>query len=441
MIRRPRIGGMIGAAIFVVLLGGCTQTYAERELSPSDIALARPASPINDNELLAVRIRTFDPGKLPEDPDLAKGLSKEIRNAEAYYIPVQLKNTMQRSDHWGPVRVVPEGTRDGEVVVDGHILESDGEILRLAINVSDGTGNEWFSKEYTGVVNDEMYRRAEQQGVDVFQPLYNEIANDIAAYLQKLAAKDALMIRKVTELRFGVEFAPDVFNGYVQNTAAKETAAGPMQKFVSFFTSPSEDEDPSSPYRAVRLPSEDDPMVQRVNRIRAREEFLIDTFDQQYDGLARNISDGYTKWRESRLNEINAIREVDRVNSNEQMKAIVIGVLGVLAGAAIGSQKNCSSCGTTGAIVAGAAATIAVQKAVQASDQAEAELKLRKTALEELGQSLQSDVKPIVIEVEGKTVELKGTVEEKFQRWREVLKELRDRETGEMPTSPAPRIN
>ena len=348
---------------------------------------------------------------------------------------------MQRSDHWGLVRVVPEGTRDGEVVVDGHILESDGEILRLAINVSDGTGNEWFSKEYTGVVNDEMYRRAEQQGVDVFQPLYNEIANDIAAYLQKLAAKDALMIRKVTELRFGVEFAPDVFNGYVQNTAAKETAAGPMQKFVSFFTSPSEDEDPSSPYRAVRLPSEDDPMVQRVNRIRAREEFLIDTFDQQYDGLARNISDGYTKWRESRLNEINAIREVDRVNSNEQMKAIVIGVLGVLAGAAIGSQKNCSSCGTTGAIVAGAAATIAVQKAVQASDQAEAELKLRKTALEELGQSLQSDVKPIVIEVEGKTVELKGTVEEKFQRWREVLKELRDRETGEMPTSPAPRIN
>ena len=62
MIRRPRIGGMIGAAIFVVLLGGCTQTYAKRELSPSDIALARPASPINDNELLAVRIRTFDPG-------------------------------------------------------------------------------------------------------------------------------------------------------------------------------------------------------------------------------------------------------------------------------------------------------------------------------------------------------------------------------------------
>jgi len=276
VIRQARIGGMIGTAILVVLLGGCTQTYAERELSQSDIALARPVSPIDDNALLAVRIRTFDPGKLPEDPDLAKGLSKEIRNAEAYYIPVQLKNTMQRSDHWGPVRVVPKGTRDGEVVVDGHILESDGEILRLAINVADGTGNEWFAKEYTGVVNDEMYRRAEQQGVDAFQPLYNEIANDIAAYQQKLVTKDALMIRTVTELRFGAEFAPDVFNGYVQNTTAAETPAGPMQKFVSFFTSPSEDENSSPPYRAVRLPSNDDPMVQRVNRIRAREEFLIE---------------------------------------------------------------------------------------------------------------------------------------------------------------------
>jgi hypothetical protein len=57
-------------------------------------------------------------------------------------------------------------------------------------------------------------------------------------------------------------------------------------------------------------------------------------------------------------------------------------------------------------------------------------MELRKIALEELGQSLVTDVKPIVIEVEGQTVELKGTVEEKFQRWRKVLKELREKETG-----------
>ena len=172
-----------------------------------------------------------------------------------------------------------------------------------------------------------------------------------------------------------------------------------------------------------------------------REEFLIDTFDQQYDGLVRNISDGYTKWRESRLMEMNAIREVDRVNTQQQTKSVVIGVLGVLAGVAIGSQRNCRSCATTGALIAGAATTIAVQNAVRASDQAEAETNLRKTALEELGQSLESDVNPIVIEVEGTTVELKGTVEEKFQQWRQVLKELRDRETGQMPASPVPKIN
>ncbi len=79
------------------------------------------------------------------------------------------------------------------------------------------------------------------------------------------------------------------------------------------------------------------------------------------------------------------------------------------------------------------AVAIAVQKAVQASKQAEADTSLRKIALEELGQSLVSDVKPVVIEVEGRTIELTGTVEEKFQKWREILKELRKMELGPLP--------
>ena len=40
----------------------------------------------------------------------------------------RLRDTMQRSGHWGPVRVVPKGQNDGEIAVKGEILESDGEI-------------------------------------------------------------------------------------------------------------------------------------------------------------------------------------------------------------------------------------------------------------------------------------------------------------------------
>jgi hypothetical protein len=429
--RRIRI---VSVAVLATALGACTTTYETRELSHKETTLDRPASSIKDSELLSVRIETFNPGKLPEDPNMAKGLSPEIRNAESYYFPVQLKNAMQRSGHWGPVRVVPKGTREGEVIINGQILESDGEILKLEISVKDARGIKWFTKKYESVVDEDVYRRAEQKNIDVFQYPYNEIANDIAKYKKKLTAGDSSTIRQVSELRFGADFAPDVFNSYISKASTKETAADKndaLHQVISFLHGSQTEARPKPVYTIMRLPSKQDPIVRRVNRIRVREEFLIDTLDQQYDGLARNISDAYTQWRRSRLKEINAIRESDNLKNKQQGEAIAIGIIGALAGAAIASAggQNCYSCGTAGA-VAGTAIAIAVQKASQASSQAEADMELRKIALEELGQSLVTDVKPIVIEVEGQTVELKGTVEEKFQRWRKVLKELREKETG-----------
>src|SRR3546814_5502422 len=74
----------------------------------------------------------------------------------------------------------------------------------------------------------------------------------------------------------------------------------------------------------------------------------------------------------------------------------------------------------------------------RASEQAEAETNMRQAALEGIGNTLSSDVKPTVLEVEGKTVELKGTIEQQFSAWRDVLKELRENETAPLqkPTTP-----
>jgi hypothetical protein len=186
-----------------------------------------------------------------------------------------------------------------------------------------------------------------------------------------------------------------------------------------------------------RRPIPFDPVVQRVNRLRAREEFLVDTLDQQYDGLARNVGDAYTQWRNSRLKEINAIRETDRIKNEEQTKGALVGILGALAGVAIASQssKGCYGCTTAGLAVGGVAVAVGAQMAIKASEQESAETNLHKAALEELGTSLTTDVKPTVVEVEGKTVELKGSIEEKFRTWRDMLKELRDNETAPLPAA------
>lgn len=433
-----RVLRIVTVGVLAAGLSACASNYPTRMVSNAETPVDRPATPPADAELLSVRIEAFDAGSMPEDPNQARGLSTEIRSAESYYIPVQLKNTMQRSGHWGSVRVVPKGMREGEVVVAGRILESDGEMLKVHIDVRDAAGVPWFSREYESVIDTAAYRKAEQGGVDAFQNLYNRMANDIAAHRKTLKPEDGSSIRKVADLRFASEFAPDVFGPYLQRGEEKAAPQGDMQRLVAYLKSGPSAGTRTPAYTVVRLPAEDDPIVQRVARIRAREEFLVDTLDQQYDGLARGVSPAYTQWRSSRLKEINAIRETDRVKNEEQQKAVVIGVLGALAGAAVASQNrggNCYGCTTAGVAIGGIAVAYAVQMAVKASEQASGETSLHKAALEELGQSLATDVKPTVVEVEGQTVELRGTVEEKFQKWREVLKGLRDSDTA--PSAPA----
>ena len=76
------------------------------------------------------------------------GLSMDIREAEARYLPEQLRATMESTGYWGAVRVVPRGTTGSELLVRGSILESDGERLVLEITALDATGLEWFKRTY-----------------------------------------------------------------------------------------------------------------------------------------------------------------------------------------------------------------------------------------------------------------------------------------------------
>jgi hypothetical protein len=61
-------------------------------------------------------------------------------------------------------------------------------------------------------------------------------------------------------------------------------------------------------------------------------------------------------------------------------------------------------------------------------------------SLKQLGESFQSEVQPMVVEVEGRTLQLKGTAEEQYHEWRRLLKELYENETGlQPPPAPAPQ--
>jgi len=111
--------------LMLLLQAGCSTLGLQRDIG-SEVALQRAAAEIPEDHLLDVWIELFDPGTLPRDKDDASGLSLDIRQAESRYMPVVLRDAMEKTGYWGAVRVVPRDTEGGEVVVRGTILASDG---------------------------------------------------------------------------------------------------------------------------------------------------------------------------------------------------------------------------------------------------------------------------------------------------------------------------
>ena len=243
--------------ILPALLGGCATTgmlFDDRAAN-----LEKPATELAEHQLLDVWIETFEPGELPADEASAQGLSIDIREAEARFIPIHLAETMEKTGYWGSVRVLPAVSEGGEILVKGRILSSDGGVLRLQVAARDATGREWFSRDY-GLTLDPGAYGAQVGDEEVFQGLYNLIANDLAHYRNGLSAADLLQIRRVAEIRFARDLAPDAFSRYLQIDNTRQ-------------------------YSIVGLPAANDPMYQRILAIRERDFMLIDTLNGHFDNF------------------------------------------------------------------------------------------------------------------------------------------------------------
>ena len=59
-----------------------------------------------------------------------------------------------------------------------------------------------------------------------------------------------------------------------------------------------------------------------------------------------------------------------------------------------------------------------------------AEIKMHGESLKQLGDSFQTEVQPMVVDIEGRTLEFKGSADQQYAEWRRLLKELYENETG-----------
>lgn len=388
--------------ILALLVSACATT----DLRPSKDGSAtvdRPLAEIPDAQLLDVWIELFDPGQLPEDEKEAAGLSMDIRDAEARFMPVHLRDTMEKTGYWGAVRVVPQGTEGAELRVHGLILSSNGQSLDLEVSAFDATGKQWFRNRYKSEISSAVYLGTNTQIREAFQSLYNTIANDLARYRNGLTAAEITDIRRVAELRFAVDLAPDAFAGHLAV-------------------------DNQGRYSVQRLPAADDPMYGRIQAIRERDFMLIDTLNGHFDNFYHRMEDPYGEWRKARSEEAEALKKIER----EATKRKVLGFAAIAGAIALEALTDGNSRASTSTLrnvmVVGGA------YAVKSGFDKASETAIHRDAIEELDASFSAEAKPLVVEVEGETHELTGSAETQYAQWRALLRRIYASETGLVDT-------
>ncbi len=384
-----------------IALSGCI-THETRPLPRLNAIQASEEIP--EAQLLDVAVKLLDEN-VPEDEKKREKerIFPDVRKAEARYFAMQIRNTLEGSGQWGQVRVIPVDEDAMDVQVSGKILESSGMTLKLEMAVSDSSGRQWFKKVYEQPADTRSYKDTSGHPRDPFQNLYAQLANDMLSYRQTLVGTDLENVRRISELRFASDLAPYAFESYLTTDKKKGT------------------------YQVVRLPADDDPMLARMDRIRERDYALLDTVNDHYALFSEKMSESYTNWRRYSYDELEAEDEAQR----SAMTRKLLGAAAIVGGLVMGSQSN--------TYVGQAAATAAVfggAYAVKSGFDKGSEVKMHSDSLKQLGESFQSEVQPMVVEVEGRTVQLRGTAEEQYQEWRRLLKELYETETGLPVTTP-----
>lgn len=382
---------MLRILLILLMLSGCTSidTVKVDAHEPIDIEQGQ----LQESNLLDVGIIVLKPGDISPEQAEEEGISPEIRQAEARYISYHLRETVQQTSGWGSVNVLPSQSEIADVIVGGEIIESTGEKLKLKIEVFDSTGEYWFENTYQVKVTRRDYVDLDEGSdySEIYQGMYNRIANDINKYRKKLNEKKIASIRNTSQLKYAAKLAPEIYRDYL------------IQDEQGYST-------------IVRLPAKDDPSIIRVLKIREREYLLVDTINEHYANYYEKVYDSYGNWRKYYLIESLEKRKVEREAKLKKSlgAAAVVGSLVMLV---LGEGVS------PGLVVAGASLYI---DGANASEEAV----IHKEAIVELSESLQADVEPLVIEVDGETTKLTGTLDEQYLQWRALLQAIYQDEVG-----------
>jgi hypothetical protein len=390
---RPAV--QVAAFALAAVLAGC----ASQAPSGSQTRAVQATAEIPREELLDVGIDVLDPGLPGPGEPVPDDLFPELRKAEARYMAIQLRNTLEATGHWGVVRVLPTDRGITDLQVHGTILTSTGSKLVLDVRAVDSSNREWFEKKYWAEADELVYQSAGPERRDPFQAAYNEIANDLLEFRRTKKAGELRHVRQVSRLRFAADLAPVPFGSYLSPTRKGHL-------------------------NVTRLPADDDPIMARIDDLRASEGLFIDTLDQNHAAFYESMNNPYDSWRKYTFEEEQAYKALRR----KAMTQKILGGLAIL-GAVLADP------GSQTAAVIRDAAVIGGMAAIHAGIATSREAKIHSEAIRELGASVDAELEPVVLEVEGRTLRLEGTAVTQYDEWRRLLREIWANETG-LPQDP-----
>jgi len=329
------------------------------------LLLQQPAvGEVRDVAVLNVSISVFDPG-VPDDRSLHRDLQifPRIREVEAKFLPFVLRETLVGSGEWGAVRVVTEADSAAEVEISGSIIHSDGERLEIRVRAVDATGREWFDQAFAS-----RLVQGEDDGVadagSGQAGLYAEVAQSLQVARDRLDDRALGRIIETSLIRYAIELAPSAFGEYLT-------------------------EDENGMFSIERLPARNDPMLDRIERIRLTEYVITDNVDAKFRELHEEIASTYALWREYRLKSI----EYDGQNARRAEETRSEAPRGSYE-----AIKNLYDNYKWGRVTA------------QEQDR--------------LAIAFNNEVGPVVDEMESRIADLEGWVDAKYAEWHRLLEEL-----------------
>jgi len=372
--------------LLLSLLAACTTfEYHETKIVPINKVGQTEAALVNENELLDVGIVVFDAGVDILDDESAAYSS--VRQSEAVWYSSQLKNTLERSNAWGLVRTVPSDNSIIDLLVTGKLIESNGETASLLVNIVDASGKQWFSKEYFQRASTYAYNPEVNLPGDPFQAMFNEIANDLFDYQSNLSSSQLLSIRSISKVRYARDFVPQAFGDYLTTNENGE-------------------------YQLVRVPADSDPMMQRVERIRARNDLFLDVIQDYYRAFNNNMAAPYNEWRKLSYKEVVYERQLKEQARREKIAGVAV-MAGGLAAATSSRSRTTRGAGHIGIFTGARIFSNAYRKANDAT--------LHSETLRELGASLEAELEPSIIDLQDRSITLSGTVDDQYKEWRRIL--------------------